>query len=196
MVGYVADSLPSILIRFIAAVAAVVGLLVLAAAVPAQVERVHGFLVKESSFDSRTINVDQIEEAESILGTDVWLPIYFPDYLPWPPSSVTVQRYPDKNVTLVFRGSDQREALVIRQYLSSSNGRKGITPRPGTVYRTSPVAIGSGEGMLIEGRDGDGADRNVVYWTAQNRFFTMAGTLPAEELLRMARSVRSVDHGP
>lgn len=196
MVGYVADSLPSILIRFIAAVAIVVGLLALVAAVPAQVERVHGFLAEESSFDSRTVSVDQIEEAESILGTDVWLPIYFPDYLPWPPSSVTVQRYPDKNVTLVFRGSDQREALVIRQYLSSGNRREGTIPRPSAIYRTSPVAIGDGRGMLIEGRDGDGADRNVVYWTTQNRSFTMAGALPAEELLRMARSVRSVGHGP
>ncbi len=183
-------------IPLLAAVAIVMILLKSAALTPVVIEAVADRLSVARGFDSRIVSLNSIKEAESALGTDVWLPVYFPEYLMWPPSNVGIQRYPEKSVTLTFRFSDQREALVLKQFLTTGVNREGIIPQPVSVSRRSVVNVGSGNAMLVEGFDNLGNPRSVLYWAAQGRFIMMAGELPASELVRMAHSLRSIGHTP
>ncbi len=45
-----------------------------------------------------------IEEAERTLGVRIWLPVYFPDYLDFPPQVIRVEQELVPRVFLSFRG--------------------------------------------------------------------------------------------
>ncbi len=156
---------------------------------PEQIERMRGSFTGAAPV-TRVLRFGSVEEAQSQLRVAVLTPIYFPDYLVWPAAYVYAQREP-LTVTSIFRSSDLREGLTIRQGYAKTEGLDPLLPQPAIVIRRSTVLIGQDrEGVLIEGKDGDGTPRNQLYWRMDGVQIDMVTRYSVDELLRMAQSMR------
>ena len=127
-----------------------------------------------------------VEEAERALGARIWLPVYFPDYLDFPPQAIRVEREPVPRVFLSFRGREEGEGtrLTITQVLSAEDT---LPPEvlPPTAIRGRVVDIAGVPGLLAP--EGNGYR---IYWRADDRHLVVKASLPLEELLRIVRSLR------
>ncbi len=127
-----------------------------------------------------------VEEAERALGARIWLPVYFPDYLDFPPQAIRVEREPVPRVFLSFQGRGEGEGtrLTITQVLSAEDT---LPPEvlPPTAIRGRVVDIAGVPGLVASEEDG-----YRIYWRAADRHVVVKAVLSLEELLRIARSLR------
>ncbi len=157
---------------------------------PAQIERIKATILVSTPTD-RILRFDSLEEAEDKLGVKILVPAYFPDYLIWPAASVYAQHEP-LTVTLIFRSLDLREDLLVRQSFAKGDEPLPLFAEPFITLERSVINLDEQtEGILIEGKDIDGAPRNQLYWTVQDRHISLVTPYPVFELLRMAESIHA-----
>lgn len=185
-----ADDAKNILLPLLAVTIVVAFSLKVLDFLPSQIERAKSTIWKTTPA-VRILRFDTFEDAEKSLGIRILVPAYFPEYLVWPASLVSVQNEP-LTVSLIFRSKDLREGLVVRQSFAKSDGPLPLIAEPFAVTRRSFVELNSDtEGILIEGKDIDGVPKNQLHWRVQDRFVSLATPYPVSELLQMAESIHS-----
>lgn len=127
-----------------------------------------------------------IEAAERALGVRIWLPVYFPEYLDFPPEAIRVRRDPVPQVWLSFRGRGEGEGtrLTIAQFLTDLDPLPPEVLPPAATFGL-PVDIAGYAGAVAEEEGG-----YRIYWRTADRQVLVKATLPLQELLRMMRSLR------
>ena len=133
---------------------------------------------------------DSIEEAASELGFDIVVPIYFPNYLAWPPDKIRGQLKPFPMVQMTFLASDRHtEILLIYQMVSESQDLPEPLPWIKTIVQKIAVNINNSQGELIVGKRANGDVVNGVHWRVNGRHFLVVTTQSVQELLALARSM-------
>ena len=131
-----------------------------------------------------------VEEASLGLGFNIAIPVYFPNYLAWPPETIKGQKKPVPKVEIVFLSADRRtEILAIYQWLSDKTDSLSPLPWIETVSTQMPVRLSHSNGELIIGRMADGSMANGVHWIKNGRHFFVITTQSVQELLAIARSM-------
>jgi len=132
-----------------------------------------------------------IEAAEQTLGARLWLPAYFPDTIAWPPTAVVVHRGPPPFVTLTFADRAGEPTLVIGQSLGSVAVAPPSEPFPrAQVLHSVTVALHGADVKLVRLVDREGRTWHHLAWEMEGRRLSLRSRGSADELLRMARSVR------
>ena len=133
---------------------------------------------------------DSLEEASSELGFDIIVPVYFPNYLAWPPHTIRGQSKPLPMAQMTFLASDRRtEILLIYEMVSDSQDFPESLPWIKTVDQKITVAINNNQGELIVGKRANGDAVNGVHWRVDGRHFLVVTTQSVQELLALCRSM-------
>lgn len=131
-----------------------------------------------------------IEEVERKLGERLFLPVYFPDTLQWPPSAVRLSSRLPVSVALTFMGREgSEERLFVYQTIG---GEGSISPHlmsPGLVLQTTTVTLEQTEGNLSRIKREDGEIWHDLTWGREGRQMALRFKGSVEELLKMARSM-------
>lgn len=131
-----------------------------------------------------------IEAAERTLGERLWLPAYFPDTFAWPPTVVAVHRGPPPFVTLTFADRAGEPVLVVSQSLGSgAPALPGPLPSARVLHRVT-VRLHGDEAMLARVVGRDGRTWHDLAWEMHGRRLSLLARASADEVLRMASSVR------
>ena len=127
-----------------------------------------------------------VEEAERAVGARIWLPVYFPEYLDFPPEAIRVEREPVARVWLSFRGRGEAEGarLTITQVLTTQDTLPPEVLAPAATLGR-PVDIAGYIGFV-----GEEAEGYRIYWRAADRHVLVTATLPLQEMLGIVRSLR------
>ncbi len=134
---------------------------------------------------------DTLQEAQTDLGFDIILPIYFPNYLTWPPYHITGEVKPVPRLQTVFVTTDrQTEVLQIIQTTSGSQSALAKLPWIDIILTEMPITLGDITGTLVVGRRNDGHLINGARWTANGYQFAVVTTQPMQELLKIVRSLK------
>lgn len=185
------------LLTVVAVVAIVLKMLDIA---PSQLERLRA-TVAERDVAARTLRFDSVQDAEEKLKMEALVPVYFPDYLIWPPAAVYAQRDSQRDsmvLTMIFWSIDLREGLLVRQGPASGDEPRSWFAEPFVVQSRSIVSLDvnlNGEvdvevhGLLIEGKDSDGGARNQLTWRLEGRDISLVTPYSVGELVRMGESV-------
>jgi hypothetical protein len=182
--------LPGIAMPLVIVVVVVVFTLRWLNGVPAYVENlVAGPRPPQSVLDER-LSFSSIEAAERDLGVKVGVPVYFPSFLVWPPSSIRGQREPVRVVSLLFRSNDNMQGLQIREIFWSGEDLPFPVPEPLVVTERRGVDVDGVPGSLLVGDGQSGTAVNQLRWRAGGVHFIVTTVYPPEELLTIARSIR------
>jgi hypothetical protein len=183
---------------FVVAVAAIV--LKMLDLTPSQVEKLRA-TVAVGTGASTTLRFESLEEAEAMIKTEPLVPIYFPDYLAWPPATIYAQR--DSMVlTVIFRGTDLGEGLSIRQGQATGEEPRPLFAEPFVVQGRYSIELsiagqdGPIQGFIIEGKDSSDAPRNQLSWRLGNRDISLVTPHPVSELARIAESMHPRGSNP
>jgi len=131
-----------------------------------------------------------IEAATADMGFDIVVPVYFPNYLAWPPDKILGQTKPFPTVQMSFLASDrQTEILLTYQIISDSPDLPYSIPWIDIIEQQIPAAINDKEGQLIIGKRANGEEINAVHWKIDGQHFLLVTTQPVKELLKLARSM-------
>ena len=130
-----------------------------------------------------------IEEAATELGFDIAIPVYFPNYLSWPPETIKGQKKPFPKVEIVFLSADRKtEILAIYEWLSDSPEALSALWLENSSARM-PINLNQNQGELIIGKTADGFTSNGAHWMVNGQHFLVVTTKPVQELLAIARSI-------
>ena len=133
---------------------------------------------------------DSVEQASSELGIDVKTPVYFPNYLTWPPAEIKGQIKPFTMVELAFNSSDELNIiLLVYQIASDSPDLPIALPWIKTVSERIPTIIGTNPGEIIIGQRADGQIINAAHWKSGGQHFLVVTVMPVKELLAIAKSL-------
>ena len=138
------------------------------------------------------LRVRDIDAAERLLGGRLLVPTFFPQSIRWPPATVRVAGGPPRAVALEFTGRDGRwTRLVICQTLEAGGDFPSGLLAAGREWYSTPVTV-AGERTTLEsvrvGSEGS-FDQVTVHRTGRTILLRYDG--PADELVRMAATLRS-----
>ena len=138
-----------------------------------------------------TREYDTLQEAQTDLGFDIILPMYFPNYLTWPPFQITGEVKPFPRLQTVFVTTDRQTAVLqIIQTTSGSQSALAKLPWIDAVLTEMPVILGDITATLVVGTRNDGYLINGARWTADGYQFAVVTTQPVQELLKIVRSLK------
>lgn len=131
-----------------------------------------------------------IEEASTDLGFDIAMPVFFPNYLAWPPETIKGIKKPFPMAEIVIMSAG-RKADVLTIYEWRSDNPDPVTPLDGleSISARMPVDIGQAQGELIIGKKADGSASYSLSWKDDTRSYLLITSLPIQELLTIARSI-------
>src|SRR3990172_7167103 len=130
-----------------------------------------------------------VEEASLGLGFNIAIPVYFPNYLAWPPETIKGQKKPFPKVEIVFLSADRKtEILAIYEWLSDSPEALSALWLENSSARM-PINLNQNQGELIIGKTADGFTSNGAHWMVNGQHFLVVTTKPVQELLAIARSM-------
>lgn len=133
---------------------------------------------------------NNIEAAAADLGFDIVVPVYFPNYLAWPPDKIIGQKKPFPMVQMSFLASDRHtEILLTYQIVSDSQDSPLQIPWIDKIAQQMPVTINDSQGELTIGKKTNGDEVNAVQWKVNGQHFLVVTTQSVKELLILARSM-------
>ena len=131
-----------------------------------------------------------VEAASLELGFEVVVPVYFPNYLSWPPDKILGQTDPFPMAQVSFLSSEDRnEALLTIQIVSDEPDPPVPLPWLDVIEERLPVVINENTGELTVGRNDKGEAVNAVHWNVDGQYFVMVTTASVKELVSLARSM-------
>ena len=134
--------------------------------------------------------VATVADAEQAVGERIWLPAYFPDTLKWPATSVTVHAGPPPTVTLAFSGPGDEVVLLMVESTARRLATSLPAPRARDMLDVRSVVVDGVEATLSRFVGDDGRVWHDLAWTRDGRTIVLRSRGPADELLRMAASIR------
>lgn len=138
-----------------------------------------------------TKDYPSLEEVKKELGIEIALPTYFPDYLLWPPARITVHSKPRLLLSLLFLSREKgEEALWIDQVIANGDEPSKTMPLPQRIVQENSISLRGSQGLLIVSEGEGGRLYNQVRWVEGDRGIVITTTYPAEELLKIAHSMR------
>jgi len=137
------------------------------------------------------VRYQSIDGAEQALGVRLFVPAFFPDTLQWPPSSVRVFAGPPACAALAFDGRDGEPArLVIYQAPGPrASIAMALMPSARALLRTE-VDLSLGSATLVRVELADGRIGNDLIWYRPDETLALRYDGPADELVRIAHSLR------
>lgn len=149
-------------------------------------------LVPPSLRVAQVINYESVDEAKRALGTEISLPSYFPDYLAWPPTKITLHRKPVPMLSMLFSAADgTAEALSIYEIFSAGDDDYSeAIAEPSVLLGKVPIFIEESRGVLLIGKEEDDTPCYQVRWNKGDRYLVVSSLYPPEELLKIASSMK------
>ena len=138
------------------------------------------------------LRVKDIDAAERLLDGHVLIPTFFPETLRWPPSAVRASDGPPRSVSLEFTGRDGKwTRLVVCQTLEAGDAFPTGLLAPGREWYSTPVTIAGEKTTLESVRVGSEGSFDQVTVHRKGRKVLLRYDGPADELVRMAATLRS-----
>jgi hypothetical protein len=131
-----------------------------------------------------------VQEAESAIGGQIWVPTDLPGALAWP--SVRVDAWPGPPVSVAIRvaaRSDGQERLVVVQSMASTAPPPEVLLPPVQALMTIDVPVGRHNATLTRALAPGGQLLHDLSWDQGTRRLTVRYVGPVEDLLRIAASL-------
>jgi hypothetical protein len=134
---------------------------------------------------------ESIEDAKRALGLDsVLVPTYFPEGISWPPSLIFAQKKPYKAVVMEFKGTEEKETvlIIIQSSLQGSDAKLQrivlTEPREKTEYRLKEKTA-----ILQVGMCNNGMSCSRMTWQENKLHHTVLLMSSPFELIKIAESM-------
>lgn len=137
------------------------------------------------------LRVRDVDTAERLLGARLLLPTFFPDKVRWPPEAVRVSTAAPRAAAVEFTDPARRwTRLVVCQTVMPAQACPGGLLDEGREWYSTPVTIGGQPATLDSVRVGTEGNFDQVVVRPRGRFVLLRYDGPADELVRMATTLR------
>ncbi len=130
-----------------------------------------------------------VEEAERALRVNIMLPSYSPDYLVWPPESITSRKRPVLKVTLQFSYENRDQLALTLEESFPKGGEKLELVSPPRPWRKEEISVNELPGHMFSWVDERGFLWHKAKWADKGRHFEVYGVLPEEEFKCIINSI-------